>query len=456
VSGFDPVDDWLGTDVELLHPRPGSFERVHRQARRRKTMMAATTAVGAAVVIAAAVAVPQLAGSFLPGHNSPTTRILTSQSPRPNQTKPGKHPGRAKDTGPVSVSPPGGTATISGSSYQPAAGFEPTSVTFISGTVGAALGQTTSCRRGSCTVLAGTSDYGQSWYAIDAPPAGPPDGGTGVSQVRFLNQNDGFAYGPELYSTTDGGATWSKVTGLPGRVIDLSTIDGEAFAVTSICTGTGADFAAHCTGFTLFSSPATSPAGSNSWKPVAGASDKYPVSPGALQFSGTNGYVLAPNGIYSGAPGGGGWNKVTVRSGTVPACLQGQNLDATPGETGLLAPTSSGQGLYLLCQPPGEARPTLYESASGGRTWRVASQASIGGRITSLALATSSNVVVVATTSGLYYSPDGRTWHRAATGSFSFVGMTDQQQGVAVPADPSARGIYVTQNAGRSWTAHSI
>ena len=66
----DPIDDWLSSDVELMPPPPGAFERVHRRARRRKTVRAVSTVAGAAVVIAAAATLPQVASSLLPGHNN--------------------------------------------------------------------------------------------------------------------------------------------------------------------------------------------------------------------------------------------------------------------------------------------------------------------------------------------------------------------------------------------------
>ncbi len=70
---------------------------------------------------------------------------------------------------------------------------------------------------------------------------------------------------------------------------------------------------------------------------------------------------------------------------------------------------------------------------------------------------------MLATTAGIVYSADsGKTWHPAnfggpaPAGGFSYVGMTNGSQGVAMPADSSLGEIYVTSNGGRNWTPSPI
>jgi hypothetical protein len=473
VSEFDPIDDWLSTDVELLPPAPGTFDRIHRRARRRKAITAATTAVGAAAVIAAAAVLPQVVSGFLPGHSNPS-KIL--QSARPSQSKhprsaPPKHHSSTTQppvtTGPASLSPPG-QASISASGYQPAANFSPASVTFVSGTLGAVLGlarETTQvkppCQDSYCVAIAGTSNYGQSWYAVDAPPAGPPDGNSGVSQVRFLNTASGWAFGPQLFSTQDGGATWAQVKGLPGRVIDLATVNGTAYAVVATCGGTGANYAADCTSFALYSSPASY----SRWRPVPGAAAHLPVTPGGLQLTDTSGYLLAGPVLYSGPPAGGTWGPVKIGSGTVPACLSGRGRQAASGESGLIAPVNPGSSLYLVCQQNSGGKPVLYQSADGGQTWQADGAGAVpglAGRVTSLAVAPGSNALIAATTTGLYYSADGHTWHQASLsgqappGGFGFAGLTTEDNGVAVPAGRAVQKIFITSDGGQTWQAKSI
>jgi len=70
-------------------------------------------------------------------------------------------------------------------------------------------------------------------------------------------------------------------------------------------------------------------------------------------------------------------------------------------------------------------------------------------------------VLVLATSSGLYYSRDLKTWSAAQVtgmpaGGFSFVGMTNTQQGVAVPDDRMAHEIFTTSDGGVTWLASPI
>jgi photosystem II stability/assembly factor-like uncharacterized protein len=442
---FDPIDQWLSADVELMPARTGQFERVHRRARRRKTAVATMTAAGAAVVIAAAVTVPQLASSLLPGHGGGPAKIVpqnsSSQTPSPSRSgHPSPHPGSGS---PRSAPPADGGLSILSSSVAPDAGFGPTSITFVNDSVGAVLG-----RSPAGTSMAGTLDYGQSWKKVDAPPAGPPSGSSGVSQVRFLNGDNGWAFGPELYATHDGGATWARITGLGGRVIDLSTIGVEVYAVVATCSGSGSDFADGCTRFSLLSSAYNS----DNWQPVPGLADvtvRLPVRPGGLQLTGQYGYLLAGSELFAGSPSGGGWQRVTPSSGPVPACLSGT------GPSGVIAPGANSD-LYLICQG------ILYTSADAGQTWQKSGPFTGQGRPASLAVAPSSGTLVAATKTGIFYSADQRTWHRAGTGGpapaggFSFVGMTTTMQGVAIPARAALREIFLTGDGGLTWVARSI
>jgi hypothetical protein len=460
---FDPIEQWLSADVELMPAKDGTFERVHHRARRRKAAVAAMTAAGAAVVIAAAVTVPQLASALLPGHGGggplriqPHSSSSQSQRPGPSPSH-SVHPSPHRSSGSPSSAPPSaGQLSILNSSVAPDARFEPTSITFVNDSVGAVLGRSTAgCPAGAagpCTVVAGTTDYGQSWMKVGAPPATPPSGSSGVSQVRFLNGENGWAYGPELYATHSGGAAWTKITGLGGRVIDLSTIDLRVYAVVATCSGSGSDFAGGCTRFSLFSSAFNS----DDWQPVPGVTKvtvKQPVRPGGLQLTGQYGYLLAGSTLFAGSPSGGSWQRVTPSSGPVPACLSGS---AGSGSSGVIAPGTNSD-LFLIC------RGTLYASADAGQTWHKSGPFTGPGNPTSLAVAPSSGTLVAATGDGIYYSTDQRTWHRAGTGfgpgpagGFSFVGMTTTTRGVAIPADAGLREIFITSDGGLTWAAKAI
>ena len=76
--------------------------------------------------------------------------------------------------------------------------------------------------------------------------------------------------------------------------------------------------------------------------------------------------------------------------------------------------------------------------------------------------ANSTGQVVLATTGGLYYSADGgRQWQAGSVagspaGGFSYIGMTNSKQGVALPEQASLGEIFVTADGGRTWTASPV
>jgi photosystem II stability/assembly factor-like uncharacterized protein len=70
---------------------------------------------------------------------------------------------------------------------------------------------------------------------------------------------------------------------------------------------------------------------------------------------------------------------------------------------------------------------------------------------------------ILASSTGIEVLPaGGSTWEQATVsggmpaGGFSFVGMTTDTQGVAVPADATAGAIWFTYDGGRTWVPSRI
>lgn len=438
----DPIEAWLSADVEPLLPRSGTFERVHRRARRRKATRAISAAAGAAVIVAAAVTLPQVAKGLFPGRTPAPNKLFSSPSP-------GKS-GGMKSLRPTlsGTALPGDGPALSraATGARPPAGFRPTSVTFVGNSTGAVLGQAGAPCGSSCVVLAGTKDYGLHWARIGSPP-GAQTGASAVSQVRFLNKTDGWAYGPGLYATHDGGKSWRGLT-TRGRVIDLSTIDNRVIAVIGTgCTGVGVNYAAGCSGFALFSATATT----DRWGAVSGASASVPPAPGGLQITGQHGYLIARGHLYAGLVSGGAWHAVRAAPVGAPPCLV-----SPPGRgPWLLAPGANA--LYLVCgtsPPAARQKLALYSSRDDGRIWQVRGAAPAAA--TSLAVSPAGQLVL-ATTAGIYFSRDARSWQVATLagpapkGGFGFVGMTTSANGVAVPASSAQHEIFLTSDGGQTW-----
>jgi hypothetical protein len=459
----DGLDSWLNEPVEPLLPPPGTFERIRRQARRRKRRRAMLSAAGAALVVAAAVAVPRVVTSqFRPAAQTAAGR---PSPPRPHQHT--KHPAPAPPS-PASVSPTPVPSTSAPPPVPP--GFAPSTVTFVGTSTGWTLGQAgTPGQCGPpkayvCTSIARTDDGGRSWRGVAAPVAGSPHGSMGVSQLRFLNLDNGWAFGPELWATHDGGAHWTRIATGGMRVTSLETVGDRAFAVWARCAGTGPGFAANCTGFALYSSPAASDA----WAPVPGTGAGFSLagtaSAAGLVLTQTSAYLLTPSGLLMhGTPlTDQAWRPVTrLPQGAAPCAPGAAQADGQPSGAMLAA---TGPGLALLCaaSPAGPDQPKkLYYSPDGGATWRLAGRPPRAGIATSLS-GTPGGPVVLATSQGLTVSADGgATWRPAAVtasppGGFSYVGMTTSLQGVAVPADPAQHALWFTYDGGTTWTRSAL
>jgi len=444
----DDLDSWLDGGIDPLPPPPGTFELIKRRARRRKYRRLAVTAGAAAAVVAAAVAIPQVVN--LPVQNPATAT--------------GAANGRA------SAPPPSvgaGTASSSATPLRPAApppvpaNFRPTSVTFIGTQTGWVIGQAGApghCATQYCTSVARTGEAGKTWSGVPAPLTGPADGASGVSQIRFLDTRDGWAFGPALFATHDGGRTWSQVVTSGLRVTDLETVGDRAYALFASCTGTGAAFAAQCTGYTLYSSPAAG----DDWTPVGPATSGLAGGAASLVLTGTRGYLLAPDRmLYSGpVTGSAPWQPVKA----IPCPVGTALADGQPA--GALLAAANATNLVLACASSGapgtEQAKHIFTSADGGITWQNASAAPAPGLATSVAV-TPGGTYVLATSQGIDVEPAGSATWQAATlegalpaGGFGFVGMTTEAQGVALPADPAAGTVWFTFDGGQTWTPSRV
>jgi hypothetical protein len=474
-SPRDPVDNWLETEVTPLSPPPGSLVRIRQQARRRKTRQATFAAVGCAVILAAGVATPQVISALRqPGHHKPlSVAIGGSTTPTVQASRSHNTPApNSKSTSPIQTRQRTRLST-STTHTTPPPNFRPTSVTFVGnhtgGVVGAVIGQAgPPCATSDCTSLAGTSTYGQSWYGVSAPVAPGPSGSSGVSQLRFANLSDGWAYGPALYETSDGGWPWHNESTYGYRVIDLEASPARAFAVFGTCYGTGANYATSCSSFSLW----TSVPGTRTWTQVSVPStyDQMKSTSSAaplLVISGNDtAYLLTPSGeMLAGpaTPAGGAW-KALGAAKCAPAAPAASGQAAQP-----TAQLAAGPDVVLACDTPaarGRFTAAIYTSANG-TTWQSVGSVTVKGTPTSLTSAGSGPMaqatVVLATTAGIKYSADGGQHWQAATitggspaGGLSYVGMTTPAEGVAIPADPSPAGIYVTTDGGKSWQPSPI
>ena len=274
-----------------------------------------------------------------------------------------------------------------------------------------------------------------------------------VSEVRFADPLDGWAFGPELFATHDGARTWQPVD-LGGSITSLETSGGYVDAVVSSCTG-----ATGCSGpqkveqapargggfVTMVTGPSATSSGTDELDLVLHAPAGFALlGSGSLYATGN---LADPK----------AWNPLPD-----PCASAGLGLQS------FAAPDTTT--LYGLCTggaAAGSATKTVVVTRNGKSA--VAGSTPFGGDGDALA-ATSSGTVVVSAVSGaswLYRSADGgHTWSTVQTfgdGGMGFtdLGFTTSTQGVVIhgilgPPAGEVTQLLMTHDAGASWHVVTI
>jgi hypothetical protein len=181
-------------------------------------------------------------------------------------------------------------------------------------------------------------------------------------------------------------------------------------------------------------------------------------SAASLTIVASTGYLLTPSGqLLRGPVAGGAWTLAGHAPSTcLPGTAQASGLPAN-------AQLAAWPSLVLACDTTTSTGylTTIYSSATGA-SWKRAGGLPTAGAPTSLSAAPTGQLVL-ATTAGIYYSAShGASWQAASiarpqpAGGFSYVGMTTQTQGVAVPARATLGEIFVTTDGGRTWLPSPI
>jgi hypothetical protein len=349
---------------------------------------------------------------------------------------------------PVGTPSPSATTAPATPAPTPIAGFEAASVTFVSSQDGWVLGTA-----GGSLALARTQDGGTTWSSVTPPPTAfyTGSGSTGVSGIRFANQQDGWAYGHDLFATQNGGASWTQVA-LPGLdssfgAAPIQELETSSGSVDAVITGTS--------GFLID----TSTVGSNSWttSPTTIAYGAGPIPEAQLVLQGSAGWVVENDRVVSGGARlqSGAWSAWTAPCSTAngPATLAGSSsLD-------LIA--ACEVGLYGGSSSPTEQ---AYSSTNGGGSFTELATALPAACQGSSALASPTTSIAAAGCGGGIVATfdGGGSWGTVFTSSgnagITYVGFTTPTQGVAIEA--SATGLpgtlLVTRDGGHTWAAVTI
>ena len=353
----------------------------------------------------------------------------------------------------------GGQAGTASASGPVPSHFEPASASFVSGDVGFVLG-TAPCAHAPCTSLVATYDGGQSWVGLPAPkaPLGEVSSGRAlaVSQVTFANARDGWSWGPALWSTHDGGATWSQpvlpvpAPGGPADLLSLQVSGGYAYALVASWSERGSGSSAALL--------ERSPVGLDGWAALTSISGSL----SGMTWYGRTGWVVktahpgsGPEQIWRTTDAGATWARLPD-----PCYQPAQGLDLA----GLATP--DGAHLFELCAGnpgAGSEAKQLMVSANGGLTAHLAGRLPLGGLVSGMAAASPEELVVAASSGAgfLYRSSDGgRTWSTKMLDDGG-AGLSDLafpafSLGVVVDGRPGERGqfpdrLLITTSGGYSW-----
>ena len=405
--------------LAALRPSGGPPSDGDPPGRRRRTELLAFA--GGFLVVAAVVAVllglrgspraPAPASSQHQAHPAPTTS-KTSSHTQTSQSK----------TSTTTSSP---TAAPSAPPVPP--NFAPLSFTAISELTWWMLGSAR-CSHPACTSIVRTSDGGQTFSAVRAPLAplasSATAGSSGVSQLRFADPNDGFAYGPSLFVTHDAGRDWVPVS-LGGSVTSIAISSSDVYALVASSGGVGRLM--------------RSPTNANNWTSLPVSVSGY----GGLSVHGSDVFAQSGPKLVVSHDGGGSFS-------THPAP---SDLPCDFEEP--VAPV-----VWAHCATGTESG--TWRSTDGGRTFTVPRSA--GGANSnprepnSAAFAAASDTTAVVGYQQLYRTTDsGVTYSPVGPGGFTwqYLGFTDPTHGLALGyptgASPSAGRLYYTTDGGASY-----
>ena len=269
-----------------------------------------------------------------------------------------------------------------------------------------------------------------------------------VSRVTFASASDGWVYGPGLWATHDGGASWHRVATHGAEVNSLAVTGRHVLAVFVSC-------ARRCPGswpvrFGVYRAST----GGDSWRLVSGTSGKGYAQ---LVIAGPHAFVLQARlrsgggSLLVGPVGGPGrWRRSPLPCPRlVPAAIAG-----------------TAAGLVLACEQAPGRHPVLvqlYRSSDGGAHWHHIAARYLEDGIGSLSVTPSGTIAMAAMYTGLMISRDGgRTWQlpRSVDRSATVAGGTTVQAVMATDRlglfIAQRYAAWITSDGGRTWTRLSL
>jgi hypothetical protein len=319
----------------------------------------------------------------------------------------------------------------------------------------------------TCVDRVGLSGDGGARFAlVGTVAAWRCAGGAPVAQLAFDGRGDGFAYGPGLFVSHDGGRSWAR-SPQPGSVLAVSALGESVWMVEEDC--------ARGRSLTCPMALLESADGGRTWRPAP----RQP--PGALaarygepalgqdwlvRVSAGTAYVLSspPRGalyvpLWSTSDGGASWAARRIPCG---------------GALSVVASVAPDGALVAVCAgEPGAGSQAKWSAAStdGGRTWSVHPRceiiacqpaALVGGYLGEVDAVSASTFYVIGDRSPLIVTRDGGvSWRRYddvgnVNGLPAQVQFFGPRDGIVLGQSNTSTApvtIWHTDDAGANWTA---
>lgn len=362
-------------------------------------------------------------------------------------------------------------ATTTSASLSSGALLGPVSASFVSSSTGYVLGLKpcfrTSCA-GSALALRKTVDGGLHYLVVPGPPTRYvfQRGATAdaVGHILFASKSDGWAFGPGLWSTHNGGATWRRLGTHGMRVTSMAAAGGRVIATF---LATAAQQRHGAPSFRGFSSPARTDA----FRPIPSANPlqgTFLATTVSAVTQGAAGYIAAI-GQVKGNPG----FIVSLllagpADGSAPWQPRVLPVPCRAGAFGLAIAAAPGGHIALACggEPgAGNQLKHAYLSANGGRTWKRVTSPPVAGYLGALSLTATGTIMLSGGRSAVYISTDGgKTWHTSPSLNLNKGALSDgliatmitSRFGFVIEANIYDRHIWFTRNGGATWAPVSV
>ncbi len=229
-------------------------------------------------------------------------------------------------------------------------------LTFVDATHGWVLGRSAECttERLCPIALSATIDGGRTWQSIPAPEAYQAGSiaPNGVEFVRFANHTHGWLFGSALFSTHDGGQSWTQHP-LEGEIIALEPVGNSVWAIERICSNTALD---DCALRLLVSSDQH-----QTWEAALVQPPLQGQGARIVRADTQHAWIIHEGGIVATSDGRASWQETTS-----PCAIEQTWI------TRMVALDS--QNLWMLCSgssTPDVTEKLLYTSTDGGKEWNL-------------------------------------------------------------------------------------